>query len=101
MVESIDYCDPLGMSDHLALNILIRLYTSMPQQVTVGVDIHKADSIKIKQFHSEVDWNLIFQQGNIQDVWESFKVVLVDSIEKFAPKRVRNVFGKDTPWMKK
>ena len=28
MVESIDYCDPLEMSDH-------RLYISMPQQVTV------------------------------------------------------------------
>ena len=82
MVESIDYCDSLGMNDHQVLDVLFRLYTSMPQHVTVQVDIHKADFIKIKEFLSQVDWNIIFQQDNIQDVWESFKAVLVDSIKK-------------------
>ena len=58
-ILKIDYCSPLGKSDHL----LMKITTSLPRHVyneekTIKFDCNKGDFIKFRDFISQIDWTV-------------------------------------------
>ena len=98
-ILKIDYCSPLGKSDHL----LMKITTSLPRHVyneekTLKFDWNKGDFIKFRDFISQIDWTVI-QNMDLNSGWELIKSKIHEGMDLFIPKKKTKKKSNIPPWM--
>ena len=70
-VESVDYCDPLGMSDHVSLLIYLN-FESTPISKLPKRMFYNGNYILINEFFNGFNWTLLLDTLNTQEYWDLF-----------------------------
>ena len=88
---SVEEC--FGTSDHSIINFKIQLPCSTTSRLeTPKRNFSKANWVLFRNLLQETDWNYIFDQENINEVWKEFKTALTNSLQASIP------YKKRKPW---
>ena len=68
-VESIDYCDPLGMSDHVSLFIYLNFESTHNSKLP---KTRHYNDILMNEFFNGFNWTLLLDTLNTQECWDLF-----------------------------
>ena len=91
---------PLGKSDHAIISFDYLCYFNISHDNSEKYQYFKGDYISICNDLNEVNWDLIFQDKDINETWNIFKNKLFDSIDEHIPKkRPDNKFFNPPLWM--
>ena len=94
-VESIDYCDPLGMSDHVSLLIYLNFESTHNSKLPKRM-YYNGNYILMNEFFNGFNWTLLLDTLNTQECWDLFTDKVDYAIEKFIPINDKNKStGKD------
>ena len=99
-INNIDYCSPIGKSDH----ILLKICTSIPrkqvkQKDSKRYDWDKGDYSSFKNHIATTDWEIL-KSMNVNECWTYIKEKIQEGIHKFIPtKTVSNNLKDKPPWM--
>ena len=83
-VDSIDYREPLGCSDHISMLV----YLNFEQNGSPGPSkrmYYNGDYVSIKKYLSEINWNTELNLLNTQQSWDVFSKTVDFLIDKFIP----------------
>ena len=83
-VDSIDYCEPLGRSDHLSLVIYLNFELTQRAEVNRKM-YYNGDYVAMNAFFNEFDWTNLMDVLNTQQSWDFFTKKTAYAIEKFIP----------------
>ena len=70
-VESVDYCDPLGMSGHVSLLIYLNLESAHNSKLPKRM-YYNGNYILMNEFFTEFNWTLLLDALNTQECWDLF-----------------------------
>ena len=86
VLSEIEYLSPLGMSDHTVLYFTYYFYTEKVTS-TNKFQLEKADYDKLQDFLN-INWDntLDITNTNIDEMWERFKSILIQGMNKFIPR---------------
>ena len=94
-VDDIDYCAPLGKSDHCVLNI--KLAVDHKLQSLPKYNYSKGNYVELNKYLTSVDWNQkMSNRDNIENLWHVFKSVLIEGVRKYIP--LVKDFNKNKKW---
>ena len=98
-ILNIEYCSPIGKSDHS----LMKITTSLPRQVieengTLKFDWNKADFTKFRDYINQINWTII-QSMDINDAWNLIKTKIHQGMELFIPKKKPKKKSQRPPWL--
>ena len=88
-VESVDYCDPLGMSDHVSLIIYSNFESTHICKLPKRMYYH-GNYILMKEFFNGFNWTLLLDALNTQKCWDLFTDKVDYAIENFIPINDKN-----------
>ena len=83
-VDSIDYCDPLGKSDHISLVISLNFELSHNAMVNRKL-YYKGDYVAMRIYFDALDWFIIMETLNTQQSWNFFIEKAEYAIDKYVP----------------
>ena len=83
-VESVDYCDPLGMSDHVSLLIYLNFESTHISKLPKRM-YYNGNYILMNEFFNGFNWTLLLDALNTQECWDLFTDKVDYAIEKFIP----------------
>ena len=93
--ESIDYCDPLGMSDHVSLLIYLNFESTHISKLPKRM-YYNDNYILMNEVFNGFNWTLLLDALNTQECWDLFTDKVDYAIEKFIPINDKNKStGKD------
>lgn len=86
-VSDIDYLSPLGMSDHCVLKFSSYLQTKQAKTLD-KFKLDKGDYTKLKEFLN-LNWDKMLDPSkfSIDEMWEKFKLIMLEGMNKFIPRR--------------
>jgi len=87
MVSDIEYCSPLGKSDHSLINFNFNCYIQQENTERVKYYYDKADFSGMKTEIFTVDWANELEDKDINEQWTIFKERLLSIQDKYVPKR--------------
>ena len=80
-VESVDYCDPLGMSDHVSLLIYLNFESTRISKLPKRM-YYNGKYILMNELINGFTWTLLMDALNTQECWDLFTVKVDYAIEK-------------------
>ena len=87
MVSNIEYCSPLGKSDHSLLTFNFNCYIQQENTERVKYYYDKADFSGMKTEISTIDWVNELKDKDINEQWATFKDKLHSLQDRYVPKR--------------
>lgn len=83
-IEDIDYCAPLGKSDHCVLNVKLAIDHKM--QSLPKYNYSKGNYFELNRYLTSIDWsqNMNMTDG-VENVWYIFKSELLEGVRKYIP----------------
>ena len=88
-VESVEYCDPLGMSDHVSLLIYLNFESTHNSKLLKRM-YYNGNYILMNEFFNGFNWTLFLDALNTQECWDLFTDKVDYAIEKFIPINDKN-----------
>jgi hypothetical protein len=83
-IDDIDFCAPLGKSDHCVLNIKLAIDHKI--QYLPKFNYSKGNYVELNKYLTSIDWN---QKMNVRDsvenLWRTFKSVLLEGVRQHIP----------------
>lgn len=102
LIDKIEYCDPIGKSDHVCL--LFKIFTSFKneQPIQMRYRWNKGDFVKFNQSLSEINWEPILDNKDATEGWRELQTLL-RSIEKdcIPENRTLPARFRKPPWLNK
>ena len=86
MIDKVNTLPPIGKSDHLVLQFRYQCYITAKQNVRELFQYGKGNYKEIKKQLTSIDWKNEFQNKNIDNSWNFFAKILLDTINKCIPK---------------
>lgn len=83
MVSDIEYCSPLGKSDHSLINFNFNCYIQQENTERVKYYYDKADFSGMKTEIFTVDWANELEDKDINEQWTIFKEKLLSIRDKY------------------
>ena len=100
MIQSIEHNAPLGKSHHQILNFEFKAYTSIKQNNTQKLNLHKGDYPRLNTEINRTDWENIIGALDANQAWKKVEEILEPLIENTIPKRKPPRQSKPPPkWM--
>jgi len=84
MIDSIQYMEPLGKSDHVMLSFTFNCYSTDDQEFSPRYVYHKGDYDKLNQLLVQSDWE-VHADDDIDTLWSKFKDNLQDAVSASIP----------------
>lgn len=93
---------PLGSSDHACISCELCLYSEGSNVDREYYQYFKGDYDELRIELLSADWDTIFTDLNVEQMWQSFKDILNNAISKHIPKKKHCKNNKESPlWMDK
>ena len=83
-IDSIDYCEPLGCSDHISMLIYLN-FEQNGSSFNSKRMYYNGDYVSIKKYLGEINWNTELNLLNTQQSWDLFNKTVDFAIDKFIP----------------
>ena len=99
-INNIEYCSPIGKSDH----VLLKICTTVPkikvkQKDSIRYDWDNGDYTSFKNYIATTDWEIL-KTMDVNKCWLFIKEKIQEGIEKFIPtKTLPNNIKDKPPWM--
>ena len=101
LISSIEVCPPLGKSDHAILIIEVNLRSANEFQIDQhNFRLNAGNYEQMRDTLSTVDWDKALYNDNIEQMWQSFKKIVLDLCENLIPRAKRKIV-KTPIWMTK
>ena len=94
IVIIVDYCDPLGMSDHVSLLIYLNFESTHISKLPKRM-YYNGNYILMNEFFNGFNWTLLLDALNTQECWDLFTDKVDYAIEKFIPINDKKSTSKD------
>ena len=92
MIDSIEYWNPLGKSDHAIIKFRMLCYLPKPKSSLTRYNYNRGNYAELKK-ELDIDWSTkLNNQPTIDDKWNYIKTKITTAIENHIPKR-RNIKG--------
>ena len=85
LIDEIHYDAPLGKSDHLFLSWFITLHVQQMHSCQEKLNFWKGDYAKINEALSNIDWKVIFCNQSVEEMWTSFKEIILRLTKLYVP----------------
>jgi len=88
-VSEVDHLSPLGNSDHCVLKFGCELHAEQ-SSTTIKYKLDKGDYEKLNNF-LDIDWDKLLDPSilTVDEMWEKFKLTVLDGMSKYVPKNGR------------
>ena len=85
-VSEVDHLSPLGNSDHCVLKFSCELHAEQ-SSTTIKYKLDKGDYEKLNDFLN-IDWDKLLDPSilTVDEMWEKFKLTVLDGMSKYIPK---------------
>jgi len=100
MIENLEVKELFSSSDHNMIHFNLIGKTEMPLNNVIKFNFSRADYLKITSCLKEIDWELKFQNTDVNIMWNTFCEVLNEVIVTYVPK-MTNRSKKFPVWMTK
>ncbi|CAG2209250.1 unnamed protein product [Mytilus edulis] len=98
--DSLVIDSPIGKSDHAVIHFDYNCYLSFEQDTSERFQYFKGDYKAISDELDQENWDVLFEDQSIEQIWNIFKSKLSQCIEKYIPKRRHcNKFTNPPMWM--
>ncbi|CAG2250997.1 unnamed protein product [Mytilus edulis] len=98
--DSLVIDSPIGKSDHAVIHFDYNCYLSFEQDTSERFQYFKGDYKAISDELDQENWDVLFEDKSIEQIWNIFKSKLSQCIEKYIPKRRHcNKFTNPPMWM--
>ena len=97
-ILSISDAGRLGKSDHCCLLIETTVRFGKNISKTTRQDWRKADTVALKNYLKETDWETLLGQLNTEEAWAKFKEVVTEAVNKYVPLSTCRAAG-TPPWL--
>ena len=99
MVENLSVGEPFVTSDHQIIrwDFIATKEVSTVKDDVKRYDYFKADYEKMREDSNKINWTEVMMGGNIEDVWERFKLLIETLRDKWVP--VRSATKKKCKWI--
>ena len=102
-VKDVEIHPPVGKSHHalIVCNLVIDDLRDDIEMPTYRYNFHKANFVEIRRELSEINWQVLFADKNVEEMYQILVNILCDLIDKYVP-LIRCTKGKRKPkWMTK
>ena len=99
MLDDLTHCPPMGNSDHKILEFNYHITTSSKKTVGKKLAYFKGDYNTMNDKLKEIDWEDLFLDGNVDDLWSRFADILLNLSRKHIPESKSKPKDFNTPWM--
>ena len=99
MVEELQVLQHLANSDHNIILFKLVCSTVIKSNCIVKNDYNKGDYCKMNEFLSSLDWDLLFRDRRVEDMWTAFHEAILLGVDKFIPKKKNKSRRKYPLWM--
>ena len=106
-IENIIYNSPLGNSDHATINFEFLIDTEQNQDLedqlnhSNDLNYYKGDYDAISNAINQINWNLEFEEKNMEEKWEKFKSIYHELTKKYIPKKINHRGNRKKKWISK
>jgi len=87
MVEELEVQNHLGNSDHNTIVFKLVHSTVMKPNSNVKLDYNKGDYVKMNNFFSLLNWEILLNDLDVEDMWSKFHEVCMSAVDEFVPKK--------------
>lgn len=106
MIDNIKYEQPLGKSDHVMITFTFLcgdIFPDTESDTSTTLLWHKADFNSIDVEFKEIDWDVEFNDLDVESCWTLFKNKFDDCVSQFVPVRSSDKCNKSRkqPWFRK
>ena len=94
LIQDIDYGSPLGLSDHSMLNFTCQLHIDYVRN-TNKFRWDKRNYNLLNEFLDNINWDDTLDPSHcsVDTMWEKFKFIMMDGMNKYIPKSTQNETG--------
>ena len=90
----------LSISDHSLTYVVRKAHYT--QTVTKTIEVRSMKYFNTENFLNELNhqpWANVYSTGDPNEMWQIWRSLLMKTIDKHAPKRIRRVGKKKSPWV--
>ena len=86
--DEIQYKCPLGKSDHVVLQMRLQEEEESKDELYKSnrLNYKKTDKRSLREYFGRIDWNDLFEAGEVQEKYDIFMNVYTTGVRKFVPK---------------
>ena len=100
-IRNVVNCCPLGSSDHNTVKFELEVPTMLPMWKKFYRNYRCGNYTAFKKYLTNIDWNIVFMDKNINDMWENFKNIIHEGVSNFVPLKKRRSNAPAPPWVTK
>jgi len=85
MVQNLNYCEPIGKSDHVSLQWDLKCYVERQSTKVTKYLYDKANFDDIRSAFRQVDWDELLSGGTVDDQWSLISSVIRNAVNSHVP----------------
>ena len=92
----------VSISDHYLVYAFRKLSIDQPSRGHTTVNYRKFKNFNSLSFHNDISqqrWDNIYHYDNPNDMWEAWKGLFLECVDKHAPLRTKRVRSRKSPWI--
>ena len=90
MIRELTHQAPLGKSDHSVLTFTFTCFTELQDRWITRYQYTKGNYEGFEASLRNVDWDTMFESGNVNTIWNEFEEVIQQHMDRYIPKRSFN-----------